>query len=56
VAVRWAIEASPDRENAEAGGLQNTVTSLGASLGTDLTGAVLISSLITGQAIFKWSA
>ena len=38
---------SPDRESAEVGGLQNSVTNLGASLGTALVGAVLIASLTT---------
>jgi MFS family permease len=42
------VSAVPDRESAEVGGLQNTVTNLGASLGTALVGAVLISSLATG--------
>jgi hypothetical protein len=31
----------------EVGGIQNTVTSLGASIGTALAGAVLISALIS---------
>ena len=34
------VSAVPDRESAEVGGLQNTVTNLGASLGTALVGAV----------------
>jgi MFS family permease len=42
------VSAVPDRESAEVGGLQNTVTNLGASLGTALVGAVLIGSLTTG--------
>ena len=42
------VSALPDSQSAEVGGLQNTVTSLGASLGTALVGAVLISSLTTG--------
>ena len=42
------VSAVPDREGAEVGGLQNTVTNLGASLGTALVGAVLIASLTTG--------
>ena len=42
------VSAVPDRESAEVGGLQNTVTNLGASLGTALVGAVLIASLTTG--------
>jgi hypothetical protein len=44
------VSAVPDRESAEVGGLQNTVTNLGASLGTALVGAVLIASLTTGLA------
>jgi MFS family permease len=42
------VSAAPDSESAEVGGLQNTVTNLGASLGTALVGAVLIASLTTG--------
>ncbi|HUZ53750.1 MAG TPA: MFS transporter [Streptosporangiaceae bacterium] len=42
------VSALPDSQSTEVGGLQNTVTSLGASLGTALVGAVLISSLTTG--------
>src|ERR1051326_4253691 len=34
-------------KSAEVGGLQNTVTNLGASIGTALAGAVLISALST---------
>jgi Na+/melibiose symporter-like transporter len=43
-----AVSAVPDRDSAEVGGLQNTVTNLGASLGTALVGAVLIATLTTG--------
>jgi hypothetical protein len=43
------VSAVPDRESAEVDGLQNTVTYLGASLGTALVGAVLIASLTTGS-------
>jgi hypothetical protein len=39
------VSAVPDEESAEVGGLQNTVTNLGASIGTALAGAVLISAL-----------
>jgi EmrB/QacA subfamily drug resistance transporter len=39
------VSAVPDSDSAEVGGLQNTMTNLGASLGTALVGAVLISSL-----------
>jgi MFS family permease len=42
------VSAVPDSESAEVGGLQNTVTNLGASLGTALVGAVLIATLSTG--------
>jgi EmrB/QacA subfamily drug resistance transporter len=44
------VSAVPDRDSAEVGGLQNTVTNLGASIGTALVGAVLISSLTAGLA------
>jgi MFS family permease len=39
------VSSVPDDQAGEVGGLQNTVTNLGASLGTALAGAVLISSL-----------
>lgn len=42
------VSAVPDRDTPEVGGLQNTVTNLGASLGTALVGAVLIAILTTG--------
>ena len=42
------VSAVPDNESPEVGGLQNTVTNLGASLGTALVGAVLIATLTTG--------
>ena len=35
----------PDEQSPEVGGLQNTATNLGASLGTALAGSVLIASL-----------
>jgi hypothetical protein len=41
------VSSVPDEQAGEVGGLQNTVTNLGASLGTALAGAVLISSLTT---------
>lgn len=41
------VSAVPDERSAEVGGLQNTVTNLGASIGTALAGAVLISGLTT---------
>ncbi|HTT28832.1 MAG TPA: MFS transporter [Solirubrobacteraceae bacterium] len=39
------VSAVPDEQSAEVGGLQNTVTNLGASIGTALSGAVLVSAL-----------
>src|SRR5205085_12327908 len=39
------VSAVPDEQSGEVGGLQNTVTNLGASIGTALSGAVLISAL-----------
>lgn len=39
------VSAVSDEESSEVGGLQNTVTNLGASIGTALSGAVLISAL-----------
>ena len=41
------VSAVPDDRSAEVGGLQNTFTNFGASLGTALVGAVLIGSLTT---------
>jgi MFS family permease len=41
------VSSVPDDQAGEVGGLQNTITNLGASLGTALAGAVLISSLTT---------
>lgn len=41
------VSSVPDDQSAEVGGLQNTVTNLGASIGTALAGAVLISALTT---------
>jgi hypothetical protein len=41
------VSAVPDEQTAEVGGLQNTITFLGASIGTALAGAVLISGLTT---------
>src|SRR4029077_15467391 len=44
----------PDEQSGEVGGIQNTVTNLGASIGTALAGAVLIavltSSFVSGIA------
>src|SRR5206468_11945292 len=46
------VSAVPDEQSGEVGGLQNTVTNLGASIGTALSGAVLVAaltaSLVTG--------
>jgi len=41
------VSAVPDEQAGEVGGVQNTVTNLGASIGTALAGAVLISALTT---------
>lgn len=39
------VSSVPDEESAEVGGLQNTVTFLGAAIGTALAGAMLVSGL-----------
>src|SRR5215468_4960086 len=39
------VSAVPDEQSGEVGGIQNTVTNLGASVGTALSGAVLIAAL-----------
>ena len=44
------VSAVPDEESGEVGGLQNTATNLGASLGTALAGSVLIA-ILTSSAI-----
>ncbi|WP_371483997.1 MFS transporter [Kitasatospora sp. NBC_00315] len=41
------VSAVPDEESAEVGGVQNTVTNLGASIGTALAGSILIAALST---------
>jgi MFS family permease len=41
------VSSVPDDQTDEVGGLQNTVTFLGSSIGTALSGAVLISALTT---------
>ncbi|MFL6205192.1 MAG: MFS transporter [Acidimicrobiales bacterium] len=41
------VSSVPDEQSGEVGGLQNTATNLGASIGTALAGAVLISMLTT---------
>jgi MFS family permease len=44
------VSSVPDERSGEIGGLQNTVTNLGASIGTALAGAVLIAILSTSLA------
>ena len=39
------VSSVPDEQSGEVGGLQNTGTQLGASIGTALAGAILISAL-----------
>src|SRR4029078_4554728 len=39
------VSAVPDEQSAEVGGLQNTFTNLGGSLGTALAGSILIATL-----------
>jgi hypothetical protein len=39
------VSSVPDQQSGEVGGLQNTVTNLGASIGTALAGALLIATL-----------
>ena len=41
------VSAVPDEQSPEVGGLQNTATNLGASLGTALAGSILIAALTT---------
>ena len=41
------VSAVPDSQSAEVGGLQNTATNLGASLGTALAGSLMIATLTT---------
>jgi hypothetical protein len=41
------VSALPDEQSAEVGGVQNTMTNLGASLGTALAGSILIAALTT---------
>jgi MFS family permease len=41
------VSSVPDEQSGEIGGLQNTLTNLGSSIGTALTGAVLIAALST---------
>jgi EmrB/QacA subfamily drug resistance transporter len=44
------VSAVPDDQSSEVGGVQNTMTNLGASIGTALAGAILISTLTTAFA------
>jgi MFS family permease len=39
------VSAVPDEQSGEVGGLQNTITNLGISVGTALTGAIVIAAL-----------
>jgi MFS family permease len=39
------VSSVPDQESSEVGGLQNTVTNLGISVGTALTGAIVVAAL-----------
>ncbi|MCW2988009.1 MAG: hsrA1 [Solirubrobacterales bacterium] len=39
------VSSVPDEQSGEVGGLQNTVTNLGISVGTALTGAIIIATL-----------
>jgi predicted MFS family arabinose efflux permease len=41
------VSAVPDSRSAEVGGIQNTVTNLGSSIGTALAGSILIGTLTT---------
>ncbi len=41
------VSSVPDEQSGEVGGLQNTVTNLGISIGTALTGAIVIAALST---------
>ncbi|MDR6976499.1 EmrB/QacA subfamily drug resistance transporter [Streptomyces sp. 3330] len=41
------VSAVPDEQSAEVGGVQNSVTNLGASIGTALAGSLLIATLTT---------
>ena len=41
------MSSVPDEQSSEVGGLQNTITNLGISIGTALTGAIVIAALST---------
>jgi MFS family permease len=43
------VSAVPDERSAEVGGLQNTATNLGASLGTALIGSILMATLASSM-------
>lgn len=43
------VSSVPDQRSAEVGGLQNTATNLGASLGTALIGSILMAALATSM-------
>ncbi|MEV1134782.1 MFS transporter [Rhodococcus coprophilus] len=45
------VSAVPDSQSAEVGGLQNTATNLGASLGTALIGSVMIATLTSSAVV-----
>ena len=42
------VSAVPDDESPEVGGVQNTMTNLGASLGTALAGSIMIAAVTVG--------
>jgi MFS family permease len=44
------VSAVPDDEASEVGGIQNTMTNLGASLGTALAGSIMIAAVATAFA------
>ena len=44
------VSAVPDDEASEVGGVQNTMTNLGASLGTALAGSIMIAAVASGFA------
>jgi MFS transporter len=41
------VSSVPDEQSGDVGGLQNTITNLGISIGTALTGAIVIATLTT---------
>src|SRR4029450_10986155 len=51
------VSAVPDKESTDVGGLQNTMTNLGASLGTALAGSMMIAALTSSFiANIQWSS